>query len=489
MLREASTAAFVLAGGLALSACASSPSAQDSDSAEASPSAAPERSSEDSSGGKRTGSRIPELEELEFRDEPPSARKTGEAEGVTAYRVGKLKILHKPTPANQVVSAKLYIDGGTANLTENTAGIERLALRLSTKGGTESTPKDEFTSQLDSMGSSIGMFTGRDYSGYSLRCITKHFDASWELFVESMLEPAMPKGELEVQRDKQLAQIEEIRQNPNRYVQDIARGLLAESHPYRFRQIGTKSNVESFTREQLLAYQRSLMNPARMLLVVVGDLPTGDVVEKARSSLGRLAPDEWNSPSLPNFRVKGVAMEGREKQIPTNYIYGKFPAPSPTHEDYPAMQVALSYLSDQLFEEVRTERNLSYAVASGIASRRANSGYLYVSAKKPNETLGVMFDTVSDLKEKRLSEEQVQRTRNVYLTEHFMDLETNSSQASDLASAELVRGDWRKHATFLDEIRSVSPKDIQRVAQTYLEDYQFAVVGSPESVDRSVIPE
>lgn len=477
---------IALIAALTLAGCASSQTKK-GDEAPSEESAEQQEESSESSPSRTEA--IPELEELEFRAKAPSGEKVEEAHGVTAYDVGPLTVLHKPTPANEVVSAKVYIDGGSANLTESTAGIERLALQLSTEGGTESTPKDQFTSKLDSMGSSVRSFTGRDYSGYALRCVTKHFDASWELFVEAMLEPAMPEGELEVQRKKQVAQIRKIKQNPNQYVQYLARDLIATSHPYRHRQLGTIENVEAFKRDQLLAYQRSLMNPSRMVLVVVGDIPTKDVVKKVRSSLGRLAAEEWSSPSLPDYNVDGVQLEGRNKEIPTNYIFGKFPAPSPSHEDYPAMRVAMSYLSDQLFEKIRTERSLSYAVSSGIASRRTNSGYLYVSAKKPNETLGVMFDQVEKLKNKKLTEKQVQRTRNVFLTEHFMDLETNSSQATDLARAELVQGDWKKHATFLDAIKSVTPKDVQRVTKKYLSDYQFAVIGSPDSVDKSVIPQ
>jgi len=476
---------IALAAALVFAGCASSQT-----TGEEEPSETPanrQQESADSSDEARAEN-IPELEELEFRAKAPAGTEVEEGHGVTAYEVGPLTVLHKRTPANEVVSAKVYIDGGSANLTASTAGIEQLALKLSTEGGTESTPKDEFTSKLDSMGSSVRTFTGRDYSGYELRCVTKHFAESWELFVEAMLEPAMPEKELEVQRKKQVAQIRKIKQDPNQYVQYLARDLVAASHPYRHRQLGTVENVEAFERDQLLAYQRSLMNPSRMLLVVVGDVPTDKVVAKVRSSLGRLAPSNWSSPSLSELEIDGVQMDGREKEIPTNYIVGKFPAPSPGHEDYAAMKVAMSYLSDELFENVRTKRSLSYAVSSGVGTQRTNSGYLYVSAKKPKETLSVMFDQVEKLKAERLTEKQLRRTRNVFLTEHFMDLETNASQATDLARAQLVQGDWKRHASFLEAIKSVTPADVQRVTKKYLNNYQFAVLGSPESVDTSVVP-
>jgi len=429
---------------------------------------------------------VPELKPLELRDEAPPAEKLGEVEGVHGYSVGDLTILHKPTPANRVVSAKLYIDGGVAQLTDRTTGIEKLALRTVTNGGSESTPKDEFTSALDSMGSSVSSLTDRDYSGYSLQTIDKHFDESWSLFTDAILHPAMPNRELAVQRKKQLAEIEQVRQKPNQLVSHVARRLIAETHPYQRFQLGTPENVKAFERDHLLAHQRSMLNPARMVLVVVGNVSADEVIDKTRSSFGRLASEEWSDPELPAFSVGERALEGVQKQIPTNYILGLFPAPAPSHEDYPAVRVALSYLSDRLFEEVRTKRNLSYAVASGVSSHRTNTGYLYVSAKQPNETMQVIFDEIDSLKEETLSNDQVERTRNVFITEHYMDLETNSNLASNLARAELLQGDWREYSDFLERVKAVGPKDIERVAEKYLDDYQFGVVGRPQSVDRSV---
>ncbi len=433
------------------------------------------------------GEALPDLAPLQMRGEAPEAEESGEAHGVHAYEIGELTVLHKPTPANQVVSAKLFIDGGVANLDDRTAGVEKLALRTAANGGSESTSGDAFTSELDSMGSSVSSFAGRDFSGFALRCIGKHFDASWELFADAILHPAMPADELEVQRGKQSAEIDKIRENPNRLVGHTARQLIAESHPYRRLHLGTKENVEAFTREHLLAYQRSLLNPSRMVLVVVGDIETEELVDKTRKSFGRLESSDWESPTLPLYDAQSPAMEGVQKQLPTNYIMGLFPAPAPGEEDYAATKLALSYLSDRLFEEVRTKRNLSYAVSSGLSGYRANYGHLYVSAKRPNETMRVIFDQVEALKEEKLGDEELQRTRNVYLTEHYMDLETNANQAASLARAELLQGDWRRHATLLEQIKGVTPEQVQKAAQEYLDGYQFAVVGQPDSVEPNVL--
>ena len=47
-------------------------------------------------------------------------------------------------------------------------------------------------------------------------------------------------------------------------------------------------------------------------------------------------------------------------------------------------------------------------------------------------------------------------------------LDSNSGLAGTLASTWMIYGDWRKLFTDLEELDKVTPKDVQRVAQTYL---------------------
>lgn len=419
---------------------------------------------------------IPPLEPLALMDEAPQAKKVASLEDTTEYSIGPIRLIHKRMEANPVVSARLYIAGGQLDLTEGTAGIEKLAMTVATTGGTESTPKDEFNAKLDATGAAVWSFADRDYSGYGLKTLAGDFDQNWELFEQAVLEPAMPEDEVEVRRQKHLAEIASLFESPDSQLSYVGAKYLFRGHPYHNLHIGTKENVESFQRDELLAFQRAMLNPERFVFVVVGNVAAEDVIEKIRDRFGKLQAKAYTQPELPPFGSEpGVVTEPRE--LPTNYILGYFPAPAPGHEDYPAMLVAMDYLRERLFEEVRTKRNLTYAVSSGISDKRSNYGYLYVTAAKPQETLPVMFDQVAALQKEPLSDEKLAQTVNVFLTNYYMDLETNGSQADMLAAAELVAGEWQLAETLLPKIRAVTPSDVQRVTKQYMNDYRFAVVG------------
>jgi predicted Zn-dependent peptidase len=147
------------------------------------------------------------------------------------------------------------------------------------------------------------------------------------------------------------------------------------------------------------------------------------------------------------------------------------------------MQVALDILSDRLFEEVRTKRNLSYAVFAGLSQRRANYGLLYVTAVQPDTTLGVMLHEVERLKTEPITSERLAENVNIFLTQYWLAQETNMGQAGTLGTFEIVGGGWEKAADFVRGVREVTPADIQRVSEAYLKDIHFVVIGDPGRID------
>ncbi len=418
---------------------------------------------------------------LTWLDEAPSAEKVESADGVTEYQIGPIRLLHKLTPANPVVAARLYIDGGQSDLTSENAGIAKLAMSVATNGGTMTTPKDSFHSALDSTGASVWSFTDRDFNGYGLKTLVGDFDQNWELFEQAILEPAFPSEEVELRRTKHLAEIASLFESPDNQLTYVGARHMFKGHPYYNLHVGTKANVERFERDELLEFQRSILQPERFLFVVVGNVPAEKVIAAIRDRFGRLAPGDWERPTPPPFASQpGLAREARK--LPTNYILGYFAAPAPGASDYPTALVTLAYLRERLFEEVRTKRNLTYAVSSGLSDSSTNYGYLYVTAERPADTLPVMFEQVEALKKEALTEAQLRQTVNVFLTSYYMDLEENGSQAAMLATAELVAGDWQTSTGLLSAIRSVTPEAIQQFANTYFKDYRFALVGPAENL-------
>ncbi len=82
--------------------------------------------------------------------------------------------------------------------------------------------------------------------------------------------------------------------------------------------------------------------------------------------------------------------------------------------------------------------------------------------------------------------DEIQAVVAQYLTTYYMGQETNAAQAGELAQYELIGGGWRTSTDFLEKLTAVTPTDVQRVAQKYMRNIRFVVLGNPQSVDTGV---
>jgi predicted Zn-dependent peptidase len=98
-----------------------------------------------------------------------------------------------------------------------------------------------------------------------------------------------------------------------------------------------------------------------------------------------------------------------------------------------------------------------------------------------------MRSAVRELQEGLLDPSGLERLERQFLTEYFLDNETNDAQANFLARAQLYRGDYRTAERFVEELRSVTPEAVRRVARRYMKGIRFAYVGDPRSVRRELM--
>jgi zinc protease len=245
--------------------------------------------------------------------------------------------------------------------------------------------------------------------------------------------------------------------------------------------------MSAIDAKALRDYHQSQIVKSRMLLVVVGDIDRAHLERLITATLAKLPQGNYKwtlPPRLPEARP-AIVVESRS--LPTNYIVGYFSGPLANSEDYQALRIATSVLTGRMFSEIRTRRNLTYDVQSPFLDRAASAGGLTVSTTSPDTTLKLMSAAVKELQEGLLDPDGLAKLEQQFLTEYFLDNETNDAQADFLARQQLYRGDYRLADRFVAELESVTPEQVQRVARRYMKGIRFAYVGDPSRINQSLI--
>ncbi len=418
---------------------------------------------------------------------PVAARPATPTASVTAnttrFDVNGVRVIHRRTENNLFV-ANLYLLGGTRLATPATAGIEAMLLDLSERG-TRRYPGEQLRRALARTGSEIGVIPHEDWTVFGLRTTTDRLDSAWSIYVDRLLHPTLTPEDFAFVKENRVAAVRQRADSPEALLDYLADSVAFAGHPYGLSPVGTELSLGAITREQLVAFHRERMMTSRMLLVVVGNVSRERLEAMVRASLGTLPRGEyvWSKPTVGETRPgSAVHIEGR--RLPTNYILGWWEGPPADHPDVPALRVASAILSGRLFGEIRSRRNLTYAVEARFRDRAVTSGGLYVSTTRPDTTLALMRTELRNMQLYTIPTKSLRPLIQQFLTEYFLDNETSGAQADFLARAELYRGDFRAADRFVADLRAVTGEDVQRVSRQYMKSVRFAYVGNPSQVNR-----
>lgn len=404
---------------------------------------------------------------------------------VSEFDVNGLKVLLKRREGSLTVATGLFIRGGSANINAQNAGIESLMLSVATEA-TTNFPREKMRRELSRMGTVIGSSANNDYSVLSLASTRMSFDRSWQIFTDVALRPSFTNEDVSLVQERMVVALSDDTDSPDVYLQRLQERAAYAGHPYLNSTTGTPETIAKLTPDDLRRYHTQLMETSRLLLVIVGDLNPADVQKRVADSLGKLPRGNYKPEAMPPLTFAKSTVEITPRELKTNYIQGLFSAPSLTSPDIYAMRIASSMLRDRVFEEVRVKRNLSYAPDAFLRTQAANVGGLYVTAGNANESIRVMLAEINRLQTEPVSNDDIHAVIAQYLTTYYLGQETNAAQAGELAQYELIGGGWRNSVDFLEKLSAVKPADIQRVAQKYMRNIRFVVLGNPQSVDPTV---
>ncbi|HEX2122478.1 MAG TPA: pitrilysin family protein [Thermoanaerobaculia bacterium] len=403
------------------------------------------------------------------------------------FDVEGLHVILRRNPSSEVVSAKAFLQGGLAFAGRQRAGLELLMLQIAEKQS-EKYPKEKMARELTRLGAQLTSGAGQDYSTFTLTCLRRSFAESMDIFLDALARPRIDDSELALARERRLSALKGQTENPDAWIERISIENIYGDHPYAANPLGTESLVNAATPKQLRDLHASTVTRSRLLLVVVGNVTRAEVESVLRPVVKAIPAGDYRPgdvAAIPNADRAATKLVARD--LPTVYVSGLFPAPNPKSDDYAAMLVAMNILSDRLFEEIRTKRNLSYAAFSGLRRRAAAIGQLYVTTPDPNAAVRVIRDEVEKMRTTPVSETELKDQVRQMKTQTLMNLQAANDIAQSLGDWELLSGDSSMIETVLAKLDSVTPEQVRRVMEKHAHHVDFALLGKVDGVDTKLL--
>jgi predicted Zn-dependent peptidase len=374
---------------------------------------------------------------------------------------------------------------GSRNERSGLTGISHLFEHMMFNGSAKFKPK-EFDQRIEAAGGSSNAFTNSDTTEYQTEVSSPALDIALQMEADRMR--ALKLDTANIEQERGIVK-EERRVNFDNSVEGSMGELLWNTaflaHPYHWDTIGFMKDIDAIRLEDAKAYFRTHYAPNNAVVCVVGDFSTSTLLDKMRQYYGDIPRQPPSRPVVndePPQRGERRSTLVKPAELPAvviGYHIGSYKDP-----DDPALDVLSTILSHG--ESSRLYKSLVYEkqVATGVQTSndsRIDPGLftIYAQAQQGHtseQCEKAIYDTLDDVRQKGVTDREMEKAKNVLRTEWVDNFKTNLSLAGQLAEYEANWGDWRKLYDYPKRHDAVTAADVQRVAGKYFSALNRTVV-------------
>src|SRR5688572_22027502 len=216
-------------------------------------------------------------------------------------------------PGRALVSASLVLPSGAVDEPEAQAGVTSLMARALTEG-TKRHDAIGLTEAAERLGASLHAEAGWDGMSISVEVPAERLGAALELAAEVATEPTFPAPDVERLRDERLNDLLQAKADPRRRADDaFVTTIYAPGTPYGRPSGGTEETVPGLDAAALAALHGRRFDPARMTLIIGGDL---DAVGEDVRSIAESRFGAWPAnPAAESSSTPLVAAARKERLV------------------------------------------------------------------------------------------------------------------------------------------------------------------------------
>ncbi len=318
-------------------------------------------------------------------------------------------------------------------------------------------------------------FTAHDYTSYYFTFASDRWWPSLEIEADRMLNASFDPAELELERRVILEEIRMSLDNPWEAMRQAVDEAAFPRHPYGNPVIGRREDLAGLNRETVTDFYRRHYRPDNCLLVVVGDVDRGLLLDKVNLLFGGLAGKSG---------VDGVSAAAEDAPTATlidlkrpggvvRLLIG-LPAPAFRHPDFHAVQVLdrvlgqgkLSRLHRRLLEEDRAVSLVDTEVEETVDPYRLFLRLELRPRVSVDAVLETVFEELRRLARDPVEQAELRKAKNQCVTQFLWALEGTLDQAFQLGLFAMLDR-WGRVGEYVAAIEGVGPDHLLRAAARY----------------------
>ena len=377
------------------------------------------------------------------------------------------------------VGIRAVFPGGLRGETPLTNGAFSYISELLPKGTGNMTAK-ELAEAVADMAGGLSGFSGKNTFGLRADFLARFFADGLVLVRDVIREPAFDPQEAEKIRPELLAQLKQQEDSLTSLAFQEFNSQLFSGHPYGLNSIGSEDAIKSFTTEALKGIYFQHAKPENLVLAISGDVKA----EETKDLVARLFGD-WQSTKSPEgqeieegilppaklTKEKSQEISRDKEQVHLVIGFLGTTLKDPDRFGLEVLDTVLSGQSGRLFTELRDKQSLAYSLSSfsffGLDTG-AFGIYVGTSPEKKEQAINSAWNELRTIREEKVGEEELNRAKNILISQYEMALQTHSAQALELGLNETYGLGQDYGNRYINAIREIDAAKVLEVARKYI---------------------
>jgi zinc protease len=433
---------------------------------------------------------------------PQGVEKKATVGGITEYTYPNgLRVLLFPDPSSPKVTVNMTYLVGSRHEGYGETGMAHL---LEHMNFIQSTNGRNIKKEIVDHGAQWNGTTDYDRTNYFETITASDENLKWALGLEAerMVNMRIEKPLLDTEMTVVRNEFERGENNPQRILEERVIATAYLWHNYGKSVIGSLADIEKVPIDRLAAFYKKFYQPDNAVLVIAGQFDESKALGFIAQTCGTIPRP---TRKLDNTYTVEPAQDGERsvelRRVGNNQaIMMAWHAPALAHPDSAALEVLSGIMSGggrggssgRLYKAL-VDNKKALTAQMGYEELH-DPGFVLVTANLSKEqsladARKAIIDTVQSAVTEPPTKEEVERekTRILQGMEQRM---TNSQQAALGLSDTIASGDWRLYFLNYDQVKTVTPEDVVRVAKLYFKDSNRTVgefIPTP-APDRTEVP-
>ncbi len=385
-------------------------------------------------------------------------------------------ILHQDN-SNPLVAVSVLYHVGSKDEIPTRTGFAHFFEHLLFEGS-ENIGRGEYMQLIQSNGGALNANTSNDRTFYYEILPSNQLELGLWMESERMLHAKIDQVGVDTQRE---VVKEEKRQRVDNqpyasFLSEMFKRAFKQ-HNYRWVPIGSMDHLNAATLEEFMAFYKKYYVPNNATLSIAGDIDVVQTKAMITKYFGDIpAGATVQRPSAYEPPLGGEIVDTIYDNIQIPAVFAGYRMVSETHPDTYALQMLTTALSDgpsSRFSKRMVDQDQNALQVAAFPFAMEHHGVFIALALANGATstgtlMTTMEEEIAKMQQEPLSEKEFTKLLNKVESDYVNRNSGVAGIAENLANYHVYYGDANLINTEIERFRTVTPADLQRVAQTYL---------------------